>query len=426
MTPSTGDAQHHIPMARSVLFHSAIRGVIVGLVIKIIITSIILLSFYLSSDFENVINLWNRWYTGPEDLSSWYIPFANWDGQYYLLLSDWGYNYAGTIDSPSAFFPLYPMLIRILSMVLPNMVAAALLSVLTTAGFCYFLFLIGTHTGCKKPHLAVLFLLSFPTAFYTSVFYTEGLFLFLLLGFVYHYFFFQSRTAWVYAALLPLTRGAALFVVAGVVANMLLGYLRSVRQGTQLTPGNANIHSGTDRRAPTGESVAEIAFDWNYHARCGVAFLVGGMLYLAFFGVAAGDPLAGVAGQDTFAVNSISNLLNPSHFLSYLLSDSTSWFGARDSLFNKISVITAILGSVVFVIGREWRLLCFYLPLVYGHAAMGIGVSFPRFWLAAVPFLGLALARNVKQSWILYTVCAAMLGLQLFLLHKFSLNLWVA
>ena len=43
--------------------------------------------FYGSSDFEGVQNLWNRWYTGEEDLASWYIPFANWDGQRYLLLA---------------------------------------------------------------------------------------------------------------------------------------------------------------------------------------------------------------------------------------------------------------------------------------------------------------------------------------------------
>ena len=45
-----------------------------------------------------------------------------------MLLSDWGYNYDKTPDSPRAFFPLYPLLIRTLSYVMPRMVAAALLS----------------------------------------------------------------------------------------------------------------------------------------------------------------------------------------------------------------------------------------------------------------------------------------------------------
>ena len=129
--------------------------------------------FLCLSGFDNVPNLWNRWYTGQDDVSSWYIPFANWDGQYYLLLSDWGYNYEETPDSPRAFFPLYPVLIHILSYVVPRMVAAALLSYLLTAGFCYFLFKLGEHFGCRKPYLAILIVLAFPI-FYFGLLYGNG------------------------------------------------------------------------------------------------------------------------------------------------------------------------------------------------------------------------------------------------------------
>jgi len=416
----TAEVDSPCGLAVTDLVRRGMRGVGIALVAKALIVTAILLSFYLSTDFGNVFNLWNRWYTGSGDLASWYIPFSNWDGQYYLLLSDWGYNYAGTPDSSHAFFPLYPMLIRVLSLVLPRMAAAGLLSVLTTAGFCYFLFLTGHLLGCRSPHLAVLVTLSFPTAFYASVFYTEGLFLFLQLGFVYHYLFTRSRMAWLFAALLPLTRGTALFVAAGVFAHMLLGYFKSLREASR------SSRSSPDKGTRSARKLASISFDWNYHAHCLAAFVVGGLAYLAFFGVATGDPFAGFAGQDTFAVNSISDLLNPGHFLAYLRSESTTWFGARDNLFDKMFVIAAMLGSVVFLVYKDWRLLCFYVPLVYGQAAMGIGVSFPRFWLVAVPYLGLVLARNVNQRWIVYAACAAMLGLQLFLLHKFSLNLWIA
>ena len=410
------------------LTRQATRAVGLALAAKTLVVLAMWLSFSLYSDFGNVPNLWNRWYTGPDDLSSWYIPFANWDGQYYLLLSDWGYGYAGTPDSPHAFFPLYPMLIRVLAFVLPRMTAAALLSVLSTCGFCYFLFLTAVRSGCRSPHLAILITLSFPTAFFASVFYTEGLFLFLLSGFVYHYLVSRSSRMWIYAALLPLTRGTALFVAAGVVAHMLLGHVRWARaaQATASRKNHRRRRPATTHGKPVGDQMEPIAFDWDYHAKCLAAFVAGGLSYLAFFGVATGDPFAGVAGQDTFGVNSISNLLDPGHFLSYLLSESPTWFGARDNLFDKTFVIAALLGCVPFVIYREWRLLCFYFPLVYGQVAMGIGVSFPRFWLVAVPFLALTIARNVKQPWIAYAVCGAMLAGQLFLLHMFSLNLWVA
>ena len=410
------------------------------LVVKLLVVSAILISFYVDSDFGVVPNLWNRWYTGPDDLSSWYIPFANWDGQYYLLLSDWGYNYQETPDSPRAFFPLYPTLIRILSYVIPRMVAAAVLSFLLTAGFCYFLFKLGDHFGCRKPHLVILITLAFPTAFFASVFYTEALFLFLQLGFVYHFLVTRSSKRWIYAALLPLTRGTAIFFAVGVLAYMLLEYFKSAKQKRQrevskrrTRKGKYAYASATRRTARKGKSASasapeeqSVTFNWNYYLSCYYAFLVGGMLYLAFFAVTTGDALAGVSGQATFGVNSISNLLNPGHFIAYISGESTSLFGARDSLSNKAFVVAAMLCILVFVFHKEWALLCFYLPLVYCQAAMGIGVSFPRFFFVAIPFLALTMAKNVKQPWLIYAICAAMLVFQLYLLHKFSLNLWIA
>ena len=403
---------------------------IMALAAKSLIVAALAISFYAGSDFNNVPNLWNRWYTGPDDLSSWYIPFSNWDGQYYLLLSDWGYNYDNTPASPRAFFPLYPLLIRTLSYVMPRMVAATLLSYLLTAGLCFFLLKLGAHFGCRKCHLVVLLTLSFPTAFFASVFYTEALFLFLQIGFVYHFLVTRSRKAWIYAALLPLTRGTALFFFVGVFSYVLLAYFKyqqdanEKRKAQARSPGRRRkrIVKDTDAVAPARSDT----FSWSYYCSCAYAFIVGGVLYLAFFGVTTGDPLAGIAAQDTFGLNSISNLLDPRHFVAYLFSDSTSWFGARDSLFNKTFVIAAMLCCLIFVVYREWGLLCFFLPLIYGQAAMGVGVSFPRFCLVASPFLALAIAKNIKQSWLVYVICAAMFALQLYLLNNFSLNFWIA
>ena len=375
-----------------------------ALAAKTLILAALAISFYAGSDFDNVPNLWNRWYTGQDDLSSWYIPFSNWDGQYYLLLSDWGYNYDNTPDSPRAFFPLYPLLIRTLSYVMPRMVAAALLSYLLTAGLCFFLFKLGKHFGCRKCHLVILITLSFPTAFFASVFYTEALFLFLKFGFVYHFLVTKSRKARIYAALLPLTRGTALFVSVGVFAFVLLAYFKyqkdanERRRAQTRSPRRRRTRTKKDTRA--GAPAGSDTFNWNYYLSCAYAFAVGGVLYLAFFSVTTGDPLAGVSAQDSFGLNSISNLLNPTHLVAYLFSDNTSWFGAMDSLFNKTFVVASILCSLIFVIYKEWVLLCFFLPLIYGQAAMGIGVSFPRFALVAIPFLALAIAKNIKPSWL--------------------------
>ena len=253
-----------------------------ALVVKTLVVSAILISFYVYSGFDNVPNLWNRWYTGQDDVSSWYIPFANWDGQYYLLLSDWGYNYEETPDSPRAFFPLYPVLIHILSYVVPRMVAAALLSYLLTAGFCYFLFKLGEHFGCRKPYLAILIVLAFPTAFFTSVFYTEALFLFLQLGLVYHLLITRSRKRWIYAALLPLTRGTALFFAAGLFAYMLLAYFKSAKKETE-TRSQRRRRARGEKNTYASATAESVTFNWNYYLSCFYAFFVGGDIVFGVF-----------------------------------------------------------------------------------------------------------------------------------------------
>jgi len=113
----------------------------------------------------------------------WYLPLAHWDGQPYLLLSDYGYNHGYDNTSGQQFFPLYPLLIRACSLVLPRAVAAVLLNYLLIAGFALFLYRIGVAYRCRWPLLPVVMVMTFPTAFFTSAIYAEALFLFLLAGF---------------------------------------------------------------------------------------------------------------------------------------------------------------------------------------------------------------------------------------------------
>ena len=407
-----------------------VRTVAMALALKTAIILSIAVFFYAFSDFENVHNLWNRWYTGQDNLSSWYIPFTNWDGQHYLKLSNYGYS--NIQSQSSAFYPLYPALLHLLSKVFPQYVAAILLSYVTTAGFCLYLYRTAVHVGCPCPPMAVLLVLTFPTAFYCSVFYTESLFLFLVMGFIYHLLVTRSNARLVYMVLLPLTRGTAAFIFCSLVLYGILQY--------------GGRRWGRDRR----KVAALPAFDWRYHLNGLLALLVGAAAYFRVMALETGNPFSGVQAQQLFASrNSLANLVNPLIFLQNLsFHNLQGWFGFSYSIHDKI-FMTLLLGCIIFfILFREWSLLCFYLPIVYMHIGVSENpMSYSRYVLIAIPFLALVLAKHIQRrqpifsvstagqlietgmrlgrSWLLYVICGANFMGQIYLAYRFSLNLWV-
>ena len=154
----------------------------IGLAFKLFVTAFILFCFYQLSDFADVPNPWSRHFTGVDNLTEWYTPFVNWDGQHYLHLAKW--QWAQTPNS-WAFFPLYPFLMFILAHAMPAYLAGLLLNIAFTCGFCVYLCKLAQHFGAK-PLPTLFILLCFPAAFFTDVVYSEAAFLFLMLGFIYH------------------------------------------------------------------------------------------------------------------------------------------------------------------------------------------------------------------------------------------------
>jgi hypothetical protein len=111
-------------------------------------------------------------------LDSW----ANFDGGWYLGIASSGYD----LDNPAstAFFPLFPMLIR-LGAALGGKPAiwGVLVSLVATFFALYFLYRIAEkHLGLKVARATVLTFAFFPTAFFLNAVYTEALFVALSAG----------------------------------------------------------------------------------------------------------------------------------------------------------------------------------------------------------------------------------------------------
>jgi len=110
---------------------------------------------------------------------NWAWSFGNFDGVHYLRIAQDGYAYQFT----QAFFPLYPILIRLVSYVtFGNFVIAALLISNTAflAGLIIFYKLITKNFNEKIAFWGCLFLLTFPTSFYFGAVYTEGISFFII------------------------------------------------------------------------------------------------------------------------------------------------------------------------------------------------------------------------------------------------------
>lgn len=115
--------------------------------------------------------------SGP-DVALW--TWKRWDALHYINLAELGYS--GYIEDGKnlflVFFPLYPWLMRLVSALTGNTMAAGLLiSFISYAGGCVYLYrLAAWELGRGAARRAVLFLSIFPYAFFFGGIMTEGLF----------------------------------------------------------------------------------------------------------------------------------------------------------------------------------------------------------------------------------------------------------
>jgi Gpi18-like mannosyltransferase len=145
-----------------------------------------------------------------------------WDTQWYIDISQRGYAWhkaAGT--SPTAFFPLYPLLIHIGVWALHRS-ALAIALLISNAAFLaalvYVWRLTAWETGRRPAGRAILYLSTFPTALFFFAGYTESLFLLLTAG----SFYYLRRGQWLMAgALAGLASGTR---VTGILLMLPLAY----------------------------------------------------------------------------------------------------------------------------------------------------------------------------------------------------------
>lgn len=136
-------------------------------------------------------------------LSTW----AKWDSQYYVDIATNGYWFRPNQQSNVAFFPLYPMSMKVAANFLGgNMILIGLiLSNLAFCGGLIFLYLLTElELDADSARRAVYYLAFFPTSFFFSSIYTESFFVFLSIGTMY----FARKRQWGLAAVFGILTAA--------------------------------------------------------------------------------------------------------------------------------------------------------------------------------------------------------------------------
>jgi len=354
-----------------------------------------MLFFYNTNESLHQFNLWNRWYN-TESVSSILWPFANWDGQHYLLLSDWGYN---LFQDSRAFFPLYPMAIKVVNLVVNNTyLSALLLNLVVSYLFLGYFYNYATHYLEKEKVLkSMILIVCFPASFFMTAFYAEAMFLFLIFAFLYYYDNRKSYWSLLFGFLLPLAKGQAFYVLISILVLIVIRLFKREK------------------------------INYKYEASNILAFLGGGMAYLAFFYSTTGDAFSGVQAQNNFIFNlKLENAINLPRFVEYLFSPSAAFFAYENSLIDKIFILIALILILVTCQSKRTVWFVFYLMFSYPIASLGMGGSFTRFALMFVPFFCLSFFsyRNLN-NYVFAIVCTVMLLVQIVFIYRFSLNLWV-
>jgi hypothetical protein len=338
--------------------------------------------------------------------------WAHWDGAWYSEIATRGYG--ARAPESTAFFPLYPLLVRSgISLVGGPAVWGVLISLLCTAFALYFVYRIAENLyDASAARASTLALAFFPTAFFLNAVYTEALFLALTAGAVW-----------------------AARVRGNLPLAVLLGALATASRNLGVLLLIPLFLEWVRRRRRFG-----------LRGLAGLAFVPAGLVaYALFLWQRFGDPLVFASQQSAYWERELTGPLttlgrawrDAGAGMKYVLDPRALFLGAPAGpsleASNTLNLVFLVFFLLVVLVGfvvlpqdlSVYTALVVLLPVLTPAPQFPL-MSLPRFVLGAFPVflvLGYLLSRS-RLALVSYLVLAGGLGIALTAL--FTTWRWVA
>ena len=170
--------------------------VLLFLIWKIVLSTVAFFSIYILPLRSNDLlgGGIEKYLTAP-----WFYGWANFDGEHYLSIAQIGYR-----DLEQAFFPVFPILMNILSKPFNGNIESFIVSGLIISNIAFLASLIILWKliifdySKKVAYITILILILYPTSLYFSSLYSESLFLLLSVS----SFYLMRKNKWIWASIL--------------------------------------------------------------------------------------------------------------------------------------------------------------------------------------------------------------------------------
>lgn len=335
--------------------------------------------------------------------------FSKWDSGWYIKIAEGGYNLKAT-----AFFPLYPMSIRLVSFFTND----PLISGIIISNVCFFFLiyffmkLVRLDFTLKESCKITLLLIFFPTSYYFSALYTESLYMLFFILFLYY----LRIEKWGIAALFGM--------LAGGTRNT--GVLLAIPFAIEYLSKHYRTHNGLFLNKQfwgilKGAFIPVIAF-----------------LYMGFLWLKFGDPFAFSGVQKEFGRGFMApwdTLINgyQYHSLSFkkLLSGKFIYLDLYHII--ELYFVTLLLVTTILSFRKirfSYWIIIFYSILIPLTApayenVKDYFVSLSRYALVIVP-LYFGLYEVFKRRFLFISLLTSFIALLILLVYFWSKSLWVA
>lgn len=318
----------------------------------------------------------------------------HWDPGHYLRIADVGYRSSGEDALFIVFFPLFPLLVAGIALVVRNLVVAALVvtTVASVAAGWLLYRLVCLDRDEEQARGAVVLLFAFPTAYALFAPYSESLFLACVLASIY-----AARTRrWWLAGLAGMAASGTRMVGLALVPALLVEAFVAQRR------------SGDAARKLLAIALVPLGF----------------VAYLGINAVVHDDPLHFLEVQDEHWFQHAVAPWTPVTDAIEALRGTD--LGVETFLVHPARLVAIAFALLVLALGWKrlrWTDRAFSAATMLMVLSASWLISLPRYLLGLYPIFTTAGAL-ARRRWLLWPAAAVGFALQLYLFTRFSRGMW--